>query len=395
MTNLALTLAEATAMYPERAAVRLDESAPDLPGAGRAVRAGRGPAPRRAGRRAGRPVACCCRRAAVPDALLRGAARRRGGSAHEPAAEGPRDRLLPGGLRRQAAVRLDATAAEAGKGAEAAGAGFVRSRLAFDRLLGEPAPETAVASRADDDTAVLLYTSGTTGKPKGAELTHANLRRNAGCRRPPCSTSDPGDVVMGCLPLFHSFGQTCGLNAAVGSGACTSPAAAVRPGQGAGGDPAGPGDGLRGPDDVLALLNHPGRRQFDVGSLRLCVSSRAALPVEVLRGFEDAFGCVILEGYGLSETSPVASFNHPDRERKPGSIGTPIEGVELRLVGPPARRWRPARSARSRSGATTSCAATGAARTRPARPSLTAGSAPATWPARTRTATSSSSTART
>jgi long-chain acyl-CoA synthetase len=65
----------------------------------------------------------------------------------------------------------------------------------------------------------------------------------------------------------------------------------------------------------------------------VCVSGGAALPVEVLRGFEEAFGCVILEGYGLSETSPVACFNHPDRERKPGSIGTPIEGVEMRLVG--------------------------------------------------------------
>ena len=67
-------------------------------------------------------------------------------------------------------------------------------------------------------------------------------------------------------------------------------------------------------------------------SLRLCVSGGAALPVEVLRGFEAAFGCIVLEGYGLSETSPVASFNHPDRDRKPGSIGTPIEGVEMKLV---------------------------------------------------------------
>jgi long-chain acyl-CoA synthetase len=87
------------------------------------------------------------------------------------------------------------------------------------------------------------------------------------------------------------------------------------------------------PTMYAALLNHPRRGEFDVGSLRLCVSGGAALPVEVLRGFEDAFGCVILEGYGLSETSPVASFNHPDRQRKPGSIGTPIQGVELRLVG--------------------------------------------------------------
>jgi long-chain acyl-CoA synthetase len=80
------------------------------------------------------------------------------------------------------------------------------------------------------------------------------------------------------------------------------------------------------------LLHQPGREQFDVRALRVCVSGGAALPVELLRGFEAAFGCIILEGYGLSETSPVACFNHPDRERKPGSIGTPIEGVEMRLV---------------------------------------------------------------
>jgi long-chain acyl-CoA synthetase len=69
-----------------------------------------------------------------------------------------------------------------------------------------------------------------------------------------------------------------------------------------------------------------------VSALRLSVSGGAAMPVEVLRQFEDAFDCIVLEGYGLSETSPVASFNHPDRERKPGSIGTPIRGVEMRVV---------------------------------------------------------------
>ncbi len=81
-----------------------------------------------------------------------------------------------------------------------------------------------------------------------------------------------------------------------------------------------------------ALLNHPERERVDVSSLQLCVSGGASLPVELLHGFEQAFGCTILEGYGLSETSPIASFNHPDRERKPGSIGTPIEGVEMKLV---------------------------------------------------------------
>jgi long-chain acyl-CoA synthetase len=82
-----------------------------------------------------------------------------------------------------------------------------------------------------------------------------------------------------------------------------------------------------------ALLNHPERERFDTSTLRVCVSGGAAMPVEVMRTFERAFGCAVLEGYGLSETSPVASFNHPDRERKPGSIGTPVDGVEMKVVG--------------------------------------------------------------
>ena len=92
-----------------------------------------------------------------------------------------------------------------------------------------------------------------------------------------------------------------------------------------------------------AMLNHPGREQYDVSSLQRCVSGGSAMPVEVMRGFEKAFGCIILEGYGLSETSPVASFNHPERARKPGSIGTPIQGVEMQVVdelGNPAAAGR-------------------------------------------------------
>jgi long-chain acyl-CoA synthetase len=86
------------------------------------------------------------------------------------------------------------------------------------------------------------------------------------------------------------------------------------------------------PTMYSAMLHHPARAAADVSSLRLCVSGGAALPVEVLRGSEEAFGCAILEGYGLSETSPVASFNHPAAEHKPGSIGTPVAGVEMRVV---------------------------------------------------------------
>jgi long-chain acyl-CoA synthetase len=86
------------------------------------------------------------------------------------------------------------------------------------------------------------------------------------------------------------------------------------------------------PTMYAAMLHHPARSDADLSSLRLCVSGGSALPVEVLHAFESAFDAIILEGYGLSETSPVASFNHPGGERKPGSIGTPIAGVEMKLI---------------------------------------------------------------
>ena len=141
----------------------------------------------------------------------------------------------------------------------------------------------------------------------------------------------PDDVVMGCLPLFHSFGQTCGLNAAVTAGACLTliprfdPVAALKVIER---DRVTVFEGV--PTMYVAMLN-AGPEVADTSTLRTCVSGGAALPVEVLRGFEETFEATILEGYGLSETSPVATFNVPDR-RRPGSIGTPVDGVELTLV---------------------------------------------------------------
>jgi long-chain acyl-CoA synthetase len=199
-------------------------------------------------------------------------------------------------------------------------------------LFASAEPVDELVARAAGDTAVLLYTSGTTGKPKGAELTHANLSINADVSKQLFSLG-PDDVVLGALPLFHAFGQTCGLNAAIGSGASLALIPRFDAGVALGvleRDRVTVFEGV--PTMYSALLHHPERERFDVSTLRVCVSGGAALPVELLRGFERAFGCVILEGYGLSETSPVASFNHPHRVRKPGSIGTPIEGVEMRLV---------------------------------------------------------------
>jgi long-chain acyl-CoA synthetase len=202
----------------------------------------------------------------------------------------------------------------------------------FRALLQSAKTVSEVVERNADDTAVILYTSGTTGKPKGAELTHSNLAINADVMKQVFSIR-PEDVILGALPLFHAFGQTCALNTAVSAGASLVLIPRFDAGRALtaiADDRVTVFEGV--PTMYSALLHHPDREQFDVSALRLCVSGGAALPVEVLRSFEEAFGCVILEGYGLSETSPVASFNHPGRERKPGSIGTPIEGVEMKLV---------------------------------------------------------------
>jgi long-chain acyl-CoA synthetase len=226
-------------------------------------------------------------------------------------------------------------AEEAELAAADAGAGIVLVAPGeFERSLSGVEPLADVAPSDRDDTAVILYTSGTTGTPKGAELTHANLGRNAEVALQLFGLH-ARSVILGSLPLFHSFGQTCALNAAMLAGASVT----LLPRFDAGRaleiierDRVTVFMGV--PTMYGALLNHPERDRYDVSSLQLCVSGGASLPVELLHGFEQAFGCTILEGYGLSETSPIASFNHPDRDRKPGSIGTPIDGVEMKLVDP-------------------------------------------------------------
>jgi long-chain acyl-CoA synthetase len=238
---------------------------------------------------------------------------------------------------------------EARGGAAGAGAELVEVEPAdFAALLaaqppasGAPSPPmegerhigTEIADTAEDDTAVILYTSGTTGKPKGAELTHMNLFRNADVSGRTTSEIAQGDVVLGALPLFHSFGQTVSMNASLKVGACLTLVPRFDPGEALA---TMQRDGVTHfygvPTMYGALLHHPERGSFDTSSLRICITGGASMPVEVLRGFEDAFGAKVMEGYGLSETSPVACSNHPDRERKAGSIGTPIEGVEMQVV---------------------------------------------------------------
>jgi long-chain acyl-CoA synthetase len=218
-------------------------------------------------------------------------------------------------------------------GAEEAGAECILVKPGeFDKQVGAADPVTEVTETDDGDTAVILYTSGTTGQPKGAELSNANLIRNAEASRGLFGLGTEA-VVLGALPLFHTFGQTCGMNATLGGGGTLTliprfdPAKALEIIQR---DQVNVFQGV--PTMYGAMLHLDNRDDFDVSTLKVCASGGSAMPVELMRGFEKAFKCKVLEGYGLSESSPVASFNHPDRERKPGSIGTPIEGVEMKIV---------------------------------------------------------------
>jgi long-chain acyl-CoA synthetase len=223
--------------------------------------------------------------------------------------------------------------AEAQAGAEQTGTQVIPVDPAgFAELLADQEPSPAVTDRSADDTAVILYTSGTTGSPKGAELTHDNLISNIAVTQTDLLRLTGDDVVFGGLPLFHAFGQTVTLNAAMSAGATLllltrfEPATALAMLER---DHATMFAGV--PTMYAALLGVPDAPELP--DLRVCVSGGAALPVEILHRFEKQFGCEVLEGYGLSETSPVASFNRPGGDRKAGSIGRPVTGVEMRAVG--------------------------------------------------------------
>ena len=217
----------------------------------------------------------------------------------------------------------------------AAGAGI--GTLGFRDFLKDQSPVYESAITRSDDTAIIIYTSGTTGKPKGAELTHGNMAWNADlCRH--LFELEYDDIFLEVLPLFHIFGQTCMMNCGV-MHAVT---------------------GILLPrfevESVVNTIIEEGVTIFagvptmywallqlgpDAGSkqcseiqetLRTCVSGGAALPQQVLKGFETRYEVPIFEGYGMSEGSPVVTFNQPGFERKVGSIGLPVWGVEVKLV---------------------------------------------------------------
>ncbi|TDQ48197.1 long-chain-fatty-acid--CoA ligase [Actinorugispora endophytica] len=202
-------------------------------------------------------------------------------------------------------------------------------------LDGQPGEFETVRTEADD-TAVIIYTSGTTGQPKGAQLSHNNLLFNAVCSDALFGRAPDGrDVFLTVLPLFHIFGQTTMMNCALYRHATMVLQARFEG------------------DEALALMEKEGvtifagvptmywgllgaKGEHDLariaGNLNTAVSGGSALPAELARQVRDRFGIGVMEGYGLSETSPVVSFNNPRRKAKPGSIGLPLWGVEMRLV---------------------------------------------------------------
>jgi long-chain acyl-CoA synthetase len=332
--NLAVNLTRNAAAHPDRVAIRLGDDVVtyrdlDESSAGVArLLAGRGVRP-------GQPVAIMLPNVPEYAAAYYGVLRMGGVVVPmNPLMKGREVAYYLGDSGAPVILAWHPTADEVAAGAAQAGAeAVVVEPAAFGDLPAETTPAREVVDRADDDTAVLLYTSGTSGRPKGAELTHGNLTRNVEVVGSDLLEIGRDDVIFGGLPLFHSFGQTVTLNTAISVGASLSLLPRFDPKQALDLLAHHRATVFAGvPTMYSALLAVPDRDDYDLPALRVCVSGGAAMPVEVLRQFEKAFGCTVLEGYGLSETSPVASFNHPHRERKPGSIGTPIRDVEMRVV---------------------------------------------------------------
>jgi len=203
-------------------------------------------------------------------------------------------------------------------------------------LLAKQSTSFDTVATKETDTAVIVYTSGTTGRPKGAELSHSNLIQNA-ILSADLYNCTADDKVLVVLPLFHIFAMTVLMNAALYKGVT----AVLLPRF----DAKAVLDALDQhkisvfagvPTMYWGLNSYLETNTYDISSIKssltMCLSGGASLPVTVLENFEKLFDVAILEGFGMSEGSPVVTFNQIDVGRKPGSVGTPVWGVQVKLV---------------------------------------------------------------
>ena len=205
--------------------------------------------------------------------------------------------------------------------------------IAFADLLAAPPVAAPAAIDPVQDVALLQYTGGTTGVPKGAVLTHANLTINAQQVMAIDPEAGAPDRILGVLPFFHVFANTCVLNRTIlhGGEIVMQPrfeAQAVLDSLGRNRITAMPGV----PTMYAALLDAPGVGSADFSSLRVCISGGAPLPTELRERFEARTGARLIEGYGLTETSGVLTANPYDGSGKAGSVGQPLPATRLRLV---------------------------------------------------------------
>ncbi|MFI7008455.1 long-chain fatty acid--CoA ligase [Streptomyces sp. NPDC050145] len=202
----------------------------------------------------------------------------------------------------------------------------------LDAAAAEATPLDVYAARGPEDAAVIFYTSGTTGVPKGAVLSHLNLVMNATVDAFDAHEYCPDDIVLGALPFFHAFGQTASLNAVWRAGktlvllprfdAARAVDLMVREGVTV----------FHGVPTMYVHLLAAARDAAELPRLRVAVSGGASLPLAVLEAFESTFGARIHEGYGLSETSPVAAVNQPWYGIRAGTVGHPIWGVDVEIA---------------------------------------------------------------
>ncbi|MEV0335035.1 long-chain fatty acid--CoA ligase [Nocardia sp. NPDC050717] len=199
-------------------------------------------------------------------------------------------------------------------------------------LAGEAIP--AFVSRGPLDTAVVFYTSGTTGTPKGAELSHLNMVMCATVNTFDANEIRPDDIALGALPLFHVFGQTVSMNSHWRIGATlvlmprfdAATAISLMTAERV--------NVFHGVPTMYHALIAAAADAPALPALKLCISGGAALPATVLEDFERAFGAQVLEGYGLSETSPTAAVNQPAYGAVAGSVGHPVWGVDVEIADP-------------------------------------------------------------